>query len=136
MNRSSRYHMFFKISIPKNLAIFTGKHLRQSFFCNKVKSLQACNFSKKRFQHRCLPVIIAKFLRTAFFVEHVWWLLLFGMEKLQHRSLIRLSYDFIIDYQRQPSRGVLRKRCSEKIHQIYRRTPMPKCDFNKVAQLH
>ena len=35
--------------------------------------------------------------------------------------------------QKQPSRGVLIKRCSEKMQQIYRRTPMPKCDFNKVA---
>ena len=30
--------------------------------------------------------------------------------------------------QNQPSIGVLRKRCSENIHQIYRRTPMSKCD--------
>ena len=29
--------------------------------------------------------------------------------------------------------GVLKKRCSENMQQIYRRTPMPKCDFNKVA---
>ena len=35
--------------------------------------------------------------------------------------------------QKQPSRGVLKKRCSENIQQIYRRTPMPKCNFNKVA---
>ena len=34
---------------------------------------------------------------------------------------------------KQPSRGVLRKRCSENMLQIYR-TPMPKCDFNKVAK--
>ena len=37
-------------------------------------------------------------------------------------------------YQKQPSRGVFRKRCSENMQQIYRRTPMPKCDFNKVAK--
>ena len=36
-------------------------------------------------------------------------------------------------YQKQPSRCVLRKRCSENIQQIYRRTPMPKYDFNTVA---
>ena len=34
---------------------------------------------------------------------------------------------------KQPPRGVLRKRYSENMQQIYRRTPMPKCDFNKVA---
>ena len=36
------------------------------------------------------------------------------------------------DFQKQPLRGVLEKRCSENVQQIYRRTPMPKCDFNKV----
>ena len=30
-------------------------------------------------------------------------------------------------------RGVLTKRCSENMQQIYARTPMSKCDFNKVA---
>ena len=29
---------------------------------------------------------------------------------------------------------VLNKRCSENMKQIYRRTPMLKCDFNKVAK--
>ena len=35
--------------------------------------------------------------------------------------------------QRQLFRGVLSKSCSENMQQIYRRAPMPKCDFNKVA---
>ena len=35
--------------------------------------------------------------------------------------------------QKQLFRGVLRKRCSENMQQIYRRTPMPKCNFNKVT---
>ena len=34
------------------------------------------------------------------------------------------------------TRCVLKKRCSENMQQIYRRTPMPKCDFNKVALSH
>ena len=36
--------------------------------------------------------------------------------------------------QKQPFRGFVLKRCSENMEQIYRRTPMPKCDFNKVAK--
>ena len=36
--------------------------------------------------------------------------------------------------QKQPSRGVLRKICSKNMQHIYRRTPKPKCDFNKVAK--
>ena len=35
--------------------------------------------------------------------------------------------------QKQPPGGVLKKRYSGNIQQIYRRTPVPKCDFNKVA---
>ena len=34
----------------------------------------------------------------------------------------------------QPPKGVLRQGCSENMQQFYRRTPMPKCDFNKVAK--
>ena len=30
--------------------------------------------------------------------------------------------------------GVLRERCSENMQQLYRRIPIPKCDFNKVAK--
>ena len=35
--------------------------------------------------------------------------------------------------QKQPSKCVIKKRCSENMQQIYRRTPMPKCDFNNVV---
>ena len=35
---------------------------------------------------------------------------------------------------KQPSVGVLMKSCPENMQQIYRRTPMPKCDFNNVAK--
>ena len=36
--------------------------------------------------------------------------------------------------QKQPRRGFPRKRCSEDMQQIYRRIPMLKCDFKKVAK--
>ena len=37
-------------------------------------------------------------------------------------------------FQKQLTIGALSKRCSENMQQIYRRTPMPKGDFNKVAK--
>ena len=46
------------------------------FLSNKATDLKTGNFIKKRLQHRCCTVNIAKFLRTAFFIEHLWWLLL------------------------------------------------------------
>ena len=36
-------------------------------------------------------------------------------------------------HQKKPPRGVSRKRCPENMQQIYRRTSIPKCNFNKVA---
>ena len=40
----------------------------------------------------------------------------------------------VINYiKKQPSRGVLRKRCSGNMQQIYGRKPMPKFNFNKVS---
>ena len=45
------------------------------FFFNKVASLNAYSFIKKRLQHRCFPVNIAKLLITASFIEHLRWLL-------------------------------------------------------------
>ena len=73
-----------------------------------------------------------------------WWLILLKLSFLW----MALTLNFKI--QKQPSRGVLRKRCSEnmqqiyrrtpcrsttsiKLQQIYRRTPMVKYDFNKIA---
>ena len=46
-------------------------------------------------------------------------------------------FAYVIEHsvQKQSSRGVFRKRCSENIQQVYRRTTlMPKCDFNKFAR--
>ena len=38
---------------------------------NKSRGLKPCNFIKKRLQHRCFPVNLTKFLRSAFFIEHL-----------------------------------------------------------------
>ena len=58
--------MFLKIVVLKNFANFTGKHQCWSL------SLQACNFVKKRLQHRCYVVKFAKFLITIFFTEQLF----------------------------------------------------------------
>ena len=57
--------MFCKKDVLTSFAKFTGKHLFQSLF-----------FMKKRLWHRCFTVNFAKFLRTPFLIEHLWWLLL------------------------------------------------------------
>ena len=68
--RSNRSQMFFQIGTLKNFATFTAKYF--AIFTG----LKARNFIKKRLQHRCFPLNIAKFLRSACFIEHLLWLLL------------------------------------------------------------
>ena len=89
--RSSRPEVFCKKGVLKNFAIFTGKHLCWSLFLiklqawkirnvhrkasvlvslfNKIAGLKASSFFKKRLQHSCFSVNIAKLLRIALFIE-------------------------------------------------------------------
>ena len=60
----------------KNFAKFAGKHQCQSLFFSKVAGLRCATLLKKRLWHRCFPVNFVKLLRTPFFTEHLWWLLL------------------------------------------------------------
>ena len=75
-SRSSRLEAFCKEGVLTNFAKFTGKHLCQSLFFNKVAALRPATLLKKRLWHRCFPVNFAKFLRTPFLTEHPGWLLL------------------------------------------------------------
>ena len=68
--------MFFKIGVSKNFAIFAGKQMYWRLFFNEVVGLKTCHFVKKRLQHCCFSVNIAKFSRTAFFIKQLRKLLL------------------------------------------------------------
>ena len=74
--RSSRPEVFCNKDVLRNFAKFTGKHLCTSLFFDKVAVLRPAILLKKRLWHSCFPVNFAKFLRTPFFIEHLWWLLL------------------------------------------------------------
>ena len=50
-----------------------------------------------------------------------------------HLKIQRHSFADVVR-QKQPSKGVLKKSCSENMQLIYRRRNTPKCDFNKVAK--
>ena len=76
LSRSSRPEVFCKKDVLKNFAKFTGKHLWQSAFFNKVAGLRPKTLLKIKLWHRCFPVNFAKTLRIPFFIEHLWWLLL------------------------------------------------------------
>ena len=79
--------VFCKKDVLKNFAKFTGQHLYQSLFFNKVAVLRPSTLLKKRPWHRCFPVNFVNFLRTPFYKEHVRWLLLNFSGKHQWRRL-------------------------------------------------
>ena len=85
-----------------------------------VMSMMTWNFENYGFHPKHENIIILKFEIEEAFIYNEF---IFFFEK-------KLMFNF----QKQPSRGVIKKRCSENIQQIYMITPMPKCDFNKVAK--
>ena len=72
--RSSHHKCSMKKGVLRNITKFTGKHLCQSLFFNKVAGLRAA--TKKKLWPTCFPVIFAKFLRTAYLQNTSGWLLL------------------------------------------------------------
>ena len=78
----------------------------------------------------CFPVYDVKILKITAF----WWSRFSRWPKksgqqFKYRKEIKSIFHY---FQNQPLRCVLRKRCPENMQQIYGRTPVPKCDFNKV----
>ena len=72
---SSSPEVFYKKGVLRNFLKFTGKHLCQSLFFTKVAGQSPATLLKERLWHRCFPVDFVKFLRTPFYIEHLWWLL-------------------------------------------------------------
>ena len=72
-SRSSHLELFCQKVVLKNFAKFIRKHLCQRLFFNIVASLRPATILKKRLWHRHFPVNFAKFLRTVFVKEHLWW---------------------------------------------------------------
>ena len=62
--RSSHQGWSIKKGVLRNFTKFTGKHLCQSLFFNKVAGLRPVTLFKKTLWHRCFPVNFVKFLGT------------------------------------------------------------------------
>ena len=72
--RNSPPELFCKKCVLRNFGKSTERQLCQSRFLNKVTGLRPVK--KKRLWNRCFPVNFVKFLKTPFFIEHFWWLVL------------------------------------------------------------
>ena len=66
LDRQKIYLYSTSKSVFKNFKKFIGKRLCWSLFLIKLQAFKAWNFVKKRLQHRCFPLNIAKYLRTVF----------------------------------------------------------------------
>ena len=64
--RSSQQMCSLKKGVLRNFVKFTGKHLHQSLFFNRVAGLRPATLLKKRPWRRCFPVNFTKFLRIPF----------------------------------------------------------------------
>ena len=64
--------MFFKISALKKFRKFHSKTPVLESVFDEIAGLKACNFAKKKLQHRRYLVKFAKFLKTLFFTEHLF----------------------------------------------------------------
>ena len=60
----------------------------------KYPKLRPATLLKKRFWHRCFSLNFAKFLRTPFLTEHLWWQIfsLFSLRKVMY-----CNYPFVED---------------------------------------
>ena len=77
---SQRWYSLKKVFL-KFFPKLTGKPLIWSLFLISCTSLTACNFIKKRLQHRCFPVNFVKFLGTPF------------LQDISERQLLTFSPD-------------------------------------------
>ena len=68
--RSSHQKCSVKKGVLRNVAKFTGNHLCQSIFFNKVAG--ACNFIKKETLAQVFSCEFCEISKNTFFTEHVW----------------------------------------------------------------
>ena len=81
--RSSHPSVFYKKGFLKKFSKFTEKQLLESLF-NKVAGLRHATLFKKRLRCKYIPLHFEKFLKTSFYTENFWWLLLFSAAENGH----------------------------------------------------
>ena len=95
LHRSSHLRCSKEKRVLKIFAKFTGKHLFQSLFFNKVAGLRPATLVKKRLWHKYFPINFPKPLRTPILKNVCERLLLDAgwrtMQKLSRRDLLLLT---------------------------------------------
>ena len=83
LSRSILKEVFCKKNVFRNSQNSQENTCVRIFLKIKLQT-EACNFIKKKLLHRCFSVNFAKFLRTPFLTEHLWWLLLTFRKQQRH----------------------------------------------------
>ena len=90
-------HSYRGVLLKKCFQKFHKSHRKtpvsESLF-NKVPGLRPATLFKKRIWHRCFTVNFVKFLRTPFFIEHLWWRLLIILFNLKMPEIF-----FLVDFE-------------------------------------
>ena len=98
--------MFCKKGVLRNFKKFTGKHLCQSLFFNKVAGLRPSTLLNKRLWHRCFPMNFVKSLRTPFYKENV---VNGGLETICYRASL-LWTNLPLEYKLQNSLNIFKRK--------------------------
>ena len=70
--RISRSEVFCKKYILRSFTKFTGKHLCQSLFSNKIADLRPATLLKKETLSQVFSSGFCKIFENTFFTEHLW----------------------------------------------------------------
>ena len=113
--RSSQQSCSIKKAVLQNLIKFTGKHLCQNLFSNKVADLNSATLLKNRLWHRCFPLNFAKFLRKSFLQNTSGRLLLAFMKSLHYKECgLKILLTFLAFTWYKESIPEFREYCIEK----------------------
>ena len=131
----------FSMGVLLEMCSIFSEHLflrthQKGCFCNYIIT-KVFNYVKEYTNKKCS----CSFRKHERFIYLEVTIDLNGARKLQQMHKCKIVVIFIKEVdiytlklsklllQKQPLRGVFEKRCSENMQQIYRRTPMPKCNF-------
>ena len=142
--RSSHRRFSIKKCVIRNFKKFTEKYLCQSLFLNKGVGLRPATLLKKRLQYRCFPVKFVKFLKHFFYRTPLVAasVLIQVIQKTVQLLTLRLSQLTLFSKEqaqtgirlKQPLEVFCKKKCSQKIIKIHRKTPVPESFFAKFLR--
>ena len=136
--RSSRLEVLCKTGVFRNFVKFTGKHLCQRLFFNKVAGLRALTLLKKRLA-QMFSCEFCESSKKIFFTEHLRWLLLYMAtpqmftclkKNIRDRNMLKLKNKDIRTWRRlnfstkSVALLVTRQRCIQNLVNHFQRLPI------------